>query len=54
MSLYEKWNKLLEDQEGEQEFWKEFLLKEKKTYEVLLGDIKNPIYSILLLHYIKN
>ncbi|MBP5426898.1 MAG: SEC-C domain-containing protein [Clostridiales bacterium] len=40
MSLYEKWNKLLEDQEGEQEFWKEFLLKEKKTYEVLLGDIK--------------
>ncbi len=36
MSLYEEWNKLLDEQAEEEEFWKGFLLKEKKTYEILL------------------
>jgi len=37
MSLYEEWNKLLDEQEREQNFWKEFLLKEKDTYQSILG-----------------
>lgn len=40
MSLYEEWNRLLEEQEKEQEFWKKFLLKEKDTYQVILKEVR--------------
>lgn len=36
MSLYSEWNRLLDDQESEEKFWKEFLVKEKNVYESLL------------------
>ena len=39
MSLYSEWNRLLEEQEQEREFWEKFLVKEKETYEKLL---ENP------------
>lgn len=39
MSLYEEWNRLLDEQEKEQEFWKKFLTKERDTYQVLLDNI---------------
>ena len=38
MSLYSEWNRLLEEQEKEQKFWEAFLVKEKETYEKLLGN----------------
>lgn len=37
MSLNKEWNRLLEEQEKEEEFWKNFLVKERETYKVLLG-----------------
>ena len=39
MSLYEEWNRLLDDQEKEQEFWKKFLVKERDTYKVILDNV---------------
>lgn len=38
MSLYNEWNRLLEEQELEREFWEKFLVKEKETYEKLLDN----------------
>lgn len=40
MSLYEEWNRLLEEQEKEQEFWKKFLMKERDTYQVILNEMR--------------
>ena len=40
MSLYSEWNKLLDNQETEQKFWEEFLVKEKETYEKLLENFE--------------
>ena len=40
MSLYSEWNRLLEQQEQEHEFWEAFLVKEKETYEKLLENFE--------------
>lgn len=40
MSLYSEWNRLLDEQENEREFWEEFLVKEKETYEKLLENFE--------------
>ena len=47
MSLYKEWNRLLDEQENEEEFWKEFLLKEKNTYELLLENSDKKEYGTI-------
>ena len=40
MSLYEEWNRLLDEQEKEQEFWKKFLVKERDIYKIILDNVR--------------
>ena len=47
MSLYSEWNRLLDDQESEEKFWKEFLVKEKNVYESLLENHDKKEYSTI-------